>query len=124
MKKILLIIPALLIFTGCSTSTPASVNTQQSPSPAADVTASPTTASTNGEYTMADVQQHSSASDCRMVIDKNVYNVTSFIPNHPGGEEIVKGCGRDATAMFSRQDQHSGADAQAVLPTLKIGVIK
>jgi cytochrome b involved in lipid metabolism len=36
-----------------------------------------------------------------MVIEGKVYDVTSFIPTHPGGDEILKGCGKDATSMFN-----------------------
>ena len=37
-----------------------------------------------------------------MIVDDQVYNVTSYIKSdmHPGGNNILKGCGKDATLMF------------------------
>ena len=39
-------------------------------------------------YTVEDVLEHNSASDCWIIINKKVYNVTSWIPRHPGGEQV------------------------------------
>jgi cytochrome b involved in lipid metabolism len=57
------------------------------------------------------------------VVDNSVYDVTNFITDHPGGEEILKGCGKDATSLFKGQPKHGGPEAQSMLPTLKIGEI-
>ncbi len=53
-------------------------------------------------YTLTDVGKHDNRSDCWLVIDNNVYDVTSFIGQHPGGDEILKGCARDATSLYTR----------------------
>lgn len=50
--------------------------------------------------TLAELQKHNSASDCWMAIDGKVYDVTNFISQHPGEDEILRGCGIDATAVF------------------------
>ncbi len=124
MKKLLLFLPALVLFTACSAQPTVNSGTiEASPSPT-DSSTTQTSPAANAEYSMSDVQQHGSASDCWLVVSGSVYNVTSFIPNHPGGEEILKGCGRDATSLFSRQPQHEGPDAQAALTSLKIGTLK
>ena len=45
-------------------------------------------------FTPDDVAQHASASDCWIIIDGLVYDVTSFLSSHPGGKKIlVSGCG-------------------------------
>jgi cytochrome b involved in lipid metabolism len=36
-----------------------------------------------------------------MAISGKVYDVTSYRPNHPGGDKMAAGCGKDATAMFN-----------------------
>lgn len=40
-------------------------------------------------YTTAEVATHSSTSSCWLIIDAKVYDVTKFIPSHPGGKEIL-----------------------------------
>lgn len=50
--------------------------------------------------TLAELQKHDSASDCWMAIDGKVYDVTNYIAQHPGEDEILRGCGIDATAAF------------------------
>jgi Cytochrome b involved in lipid metabolism len=51
--------------------------------------------------TMAVVAQHNTADDCWLVINNNIYNVTDYIPNHPGGDQhIIDYCGKDATTAF------------------------
>lgn len=58
-------------------------------------------------YTMAQVATHNSAASCWAVVDGKVYNLTSWISNHPGGQQaILSLCGKDGTAAF--QDQHGG----------------
>ena len=58
------------------------------------------------------------------MIENKVYDVTSFIPQHPGGNEILKGCGKDATTMFQGNREHQQNNAASYLPTYEIGSIK
>ena len=37
-----------------------------------------------------------------MVIDEKVYDITNYIPFHPGGDKILAGVGRDGTELFSK----------------------
>jgi uncharacterized membrane protein len=60
-----------------------------------------------GTYTMAQVATRDTASDCWVAIDGNVYDLTSWVAQHPGGAAAITGlCGTDGTAAF--QGQHSG----------------
>lgn len=54
-------------------------------------------------YLADEVAKHNSETDCWMVINDKVYNVTSFVGSHPGGPAILKGCGIDATALFEKR---------------------
>ena len=86
-----------------------------------------TTATTSTSYTLADVSQHSSSSDCWMVIEGNVYDVSSYISQHPGRDSILQGCGIDATDLFTGKSRlgklHSSA-ARALLKNLLIGTLQ
>lgn len=84
-------------------------------------------------FTMDEVAAHNSKADCWAVISGHVYKLTDFINRHPGGDEILRACGTDATTLFnSRQTQdgqtigsgapHSPA-AKEQLERLRIGTI-
>ncbi len=71
--------------------------------------------------TMSDVAAHSNASSCWSVIDNTVYDLTSWIPQHPGGQQaILQLCGKDGSEKFN--DQHGGMEPMVtVLAGFKIG---
>lgn len=74
-------------------------------------------------YTMAEVAKHKTQSDCWSAIDGSVYNLTTWIAEHPGGSDaIVSICGIDGSSAFN--DQHSGERRPASdLAGFKIGVL-
>ncbi|EPE09937.1 mitochondrial cytochrome [Ophiostoma piceae UAMH 11346] len=48
-----------------------------------------------------EIAQHSSRESCWVIVRGRAYDVTEFLPEHPGGEKIIlKYAGRDATAAF------------------------
>jgi len=52
-------------------------------------------------YTMAQVSANKSAAKCWSVISGNVYDLTTWINAHPGGEgSIISLCGTDGTQDF------------------------
>eukprot|EP00761_Pharyngomonas_kirbyi_P013499 gb/GECH01013528.1/.p1 GENE.gb/GECH01013528.1/~~gb/GECH01013528.1/.p1 ORF type:complete len:132 (+),score=26.58 gb/GECH01013528.1/:1-396(+) len=50
--------------------------------------------------TMEEVEKHDSDTDCWMVIDGKVYDVSDYIFDHPGGAIICDYAGKDATEAF------------------------
>lgn len=49
------------------------------------------------DITAAEVSKHNTRDDCWIIIDDNVYNVTDYIDEHPGGDSIMNNAGGDAT---------------------------
>jgi succinate dehydrogenase/fumarate reductase flavoprotein subunit len=53
-------------------------------------------------FTMEEVAKHNKKDDIWVVVDGQVLDVTSFLPDHPGGEKaIILYAGRDATEEFN-----------------------
>lgn len=75
-------------------------------------------------YSIDEVAKHADQNSCWLLIEGKVYDVTNFIPEHPGGAEILKGCGKDATELFNtkagRGIGHSGS-AHEMLKDYYIG---
>ncbi|MCL5017313.1 MAG: cytochrome b5 domain-containing protein [Patescibacteria group bacterium] len=64
--------------------------------------ASTTTQTTGPSFTAAEVAKHASASDCYLMINNKVYDVTSYIYQHPGGpSKIISNCGKEVTGIFA-----------------------
>jgi len=86
-------------------------------------TQTPPTTSTSGGITMAEVASHNSASSCWSAIGGSVYDLTSFVSKHPGGQAAIKSlCGVDGTTAF--QDQHGGqGKPESTLASFKIGTL-
>ena len=76
----------------------------------------------NDEFTMDEVSKHNKKSDAWIVIHGNVYNITKWIPDHPGGMIIMTGVGKDASRLFDQVGHDSYAKNK--LKSFKIGVLK
>ena len=82
------------------------------------------TTSTNAtmlSYSMSEVSTHADKVSCWTVIDKQVYDLTQWTSQHPGGEQaILSLCGVDGTAAF--HGQHDDNKKQAnILAGYKAG---
>jgi cytochrome b involved in lipid metabolism len=85
-------------------------------------------ASGSTTYTLADVSKHASATDCWMAISGQVYDLTPYLTSgyHPGGDQMVAGCGQDATDLYQgNTGPHSHSRrADTLLPQYKIGSLQ
>ena len=76
-----------------------------------------------GAFTLTDIARHNDTTSCWSAINGGVYDLTSWIPRHPGGEAaIVSICGIDGSDRFNAQ--HGGSPLQAkILIGFKIGTL-
>ncbi|KAI9818881.1 MAG: hypothetical protein M1827_007702 [Pycnora praestabilis] len=75
------------------------------------------------ELTYSDVSEHTSKKDIYLVIHDKVYNTSSFVDEHPGGEEVLLDVGgQDATEAF--EDVGHSDEAREILEGLLIGTLK
>lgn len=66
----------------------------------------------------SEVGKHNTPDDLWIVVDNTIYDLTTFLPNHPGGQDILlKYAGRDATAAYNAV--HSPALIKSTLPLSK-----
>ena len=49
-------------------------------------------ARTGAPLSMLEVAKHSRAEDCWVVIHNTAYDLTQFLPQHPGGADIILPC--------------------------------
>lgn len=85
------------------------------------------------EYFIEEVKRHNSENDCWTRIGDSVYDITSYIPRHPGGDEILAACGADGTSLFEARTDSEGneigsgtphsSSARKQLERLKIGIV-
>jgi predicted heme/steroid binding protein len=118
------IIVVLLIVSGAGIW---ALNNRQAPQGSERMTEQPKT------FTMNEVAQHDTRKDCWAVINGDVYNLTDFVISHPGGNEILRACGIDATTLFNSRRTADGESvgsgtphsqkAREQLTQLKIGTL-
>lgn len=106
------------------TSTPKASATK-APAPTKSPTKTPTptpseTAST-ATYTKAQVAEKNTRSNCWVIVNESVYNLTDWINKHPGGSgSIASLCGQDATSAF--EGKHGGeARPSSILESYYLG---
>lgn len=74
-----------------------------------DSTAERTRQPSNGRQISQDeVVKHKSAEDCWTIINGQVFNLTSYVANHPGGSEILRACGQDGSSLFNNRTTNGG----------------
>ena len=91
------------------------------PTPAPTPTPSPTQSGSK-TFSTAEVALHNKESDCWTYVDGKVYDLSKWLPEHPGGGFLVLVmCGVDGAAAF--RDQHK-SDQDNALSTYYIGDIR
>ncbi len=88
------------------------------PTPEPIATSTPVAAD---EISLAEIAKHNSATSCYAAVNGSVYDLTSWISDHPGGSQAILGlCGTDGSSAFT--NQHGGQpQPEAALANFKIG---
>ncbi|KAL4574338.1 hypothetical protein LXL04_021167 [Taraxacum kok-saghyz] len=73
-------------------------------------------------FTMQEASEHNSAGDCWVVIDGKVYDVSTYLDEHPGGDDVLlQVTGKDATDEF--EDAGHSKTARELMESFCIGEV-
>jgi cytochrome b involved in lipid metabolism len=62
---------------------------------------------------MGEISKHNKQSDCWMLIDGKVYDITSYFGEHPGGNSNMSAtCGTDATSAYMTKDPNASSGSR------------
>ncbi|CAO1430269.1 unnamed protein product [Diamesa serratosioi] len=71
-------------------------------------------------YSLAEVGKHNSNRSSWITIHNDVFDVTQFLNEHPGGEEVLlEQAGKEATESF--EDVGHSSDARELMKKYKVG---
>ncbi|XP_031096700.1 cytochrome b5-like [Ipomoea triloba] len=69
-----------------------------------------------------EVSLHNTPKDCWVIINAKAYNVTNFLNEHPGGEDVLlAAAGKDASEEF--EDAGHGSAARLMLDEFYVGEV-
>lgn len=74
-------------------------------------------------FTFAEVSSHNARTDCWVILQGGVYDLTKWALKHPGGKQnIYNQCGLDGTAAFQKVREHTSENVIASIgPQYRIG---
>lgn len=63
-------------------------------------------------FTTEDVEEHANSGSCWVTRDGKVYDVTKFLPDHPGGDDLIlKHAGKDVGEIMKDSSEHDHSDS-------------
>ncbi|KAJ6137594.1 Cytochrome b5 [Penicillium samsonianum] len=75
------------------------------------------------EYTLKDVAAHNTKGDTWMIIHGQVFELTKYLQDHPGGADaLIEVAGTDATAAY--EDVGHSEDAREIMQPFLVGTLK
>ncbi|KAF5810413.1 putative cytochrome b5-like heme/steroid binding domain, cytochrome b5, heme-binding protein [Helianthus annuus] len=73
-------------------------------------------------YNLKEVAEHNTPKDCWLIVHGKVYDVTKFLEDHPGGDDVLlSATGKDATDDF--EDVGHSSTAKAMMDEFYVGDI-
>lgn len=65
-------------------------------------------------YALSEVARHNSSDDCWMAINGEVYDLSSYLPDHPSPPEVILAwCGREASEAYRSKMKERAHSARA-----------
>lgn len=136
MKKILIIVVSLISIVGISFGVYSYMNKSDEDSQSINLPTQENNTNSNVQaesnelrsYSLSQVAVNNNKDSCWLIIDSNVYDVTSYLREHPGGSsEILPVCGKEATNAFNtmnkRNPKSHSPKASEILSKYLIGSI-
>ncbi|KAL6905889.1 hypothetical protein ACP4OV_003490 [Aristida adscensionis] len=80
--------------------------------------------SSNKLFSASDLALHASRNDCWILIHGKVYDVTSFLEDHPGGEDVLLHASASGDATEAFEEVGHSTSAISMMDTYLIGSIK
>ena len=63
-------------------------------------------------YTAEDVAQHNTTANCWVSRRGKIYDVSAFLPDHPGGDDLILNyAGKDIEEVMKDRDEHEHSDS-------------
>jgi cytochrome b involved in lipid metabolism len=104
---------------------PVATTPETQPAPVAQPKPTTTgTPATNATVTLSsrEIATHNTTSNCWLIISGSVYNVTSYLGQHPGGVSAIRPyCGKDGSAAF--QGLPHSTNAHQLLANFLVGAV-
>jgi cytochrome b involved in lipid metabolism len=75
-------------------------------------------------FSIADLNSHKTEADCYVSVLNKVYDVTAYVDQHPGGKDILKGCGKMLDGVRHPGGSFTGAEIQGILKEYYLGELK
>lgn len=82
---------------------------------------------TTREFSLEVVARHSSEADCWMAINGKVYDLSTYIPEHPSRQAIILAwCGKEATEAYrtKMKGRPHSSTADQLLETYEVGLLQ
>ncbi|KAL0921056.1 hypothetical protein M5K25_008087 [Dendrobium thyrsiflorum] len=76
------------------------------------------------KYSFSEISNHTSKDDCWLIIHGKVFNVTSFLEEHPGGEDVLLQASANGDATDSFEDVGHSSTATSMMDEFLIGTVE
>ncbi|XP_010930312.1 uncharacterized protein [Elaeis guineensis] len=75
-------------------------------------------------YSPSEISLHTTKKDCWLFIHGKVYDVTTFLEDHPGGEEVLLNASANGDATESFEEVGHSSTAISMMESYVIGVVE